>query len=134
MSYRSPLIVLVTQSPHIVDLTDAPGVETAIVIQGQGYFPVLDKTPDGDLVVVLRGGGGHLGIGGRLDLLFSHDGLIWTGMRTAIDTSADDRNPAFGVTPNGRLLLGIHHQAGYTGHGVYNPSLKLSRDIQTVFR
>jgi hypothetical protein len=51
-------------------------------------------------------------------------------MKTAVDTSADDRNPAFGVTPAGRFLLGIHHQAGYTGHGIYNPEYGLARDMQ----
>ncbi|MFH1738702.1 MAG: sialidase family protein [bacterium] len=124
------LTVFIAQSQNVVDLTQAPGVRTAIVVHGQGYFPVLDRTPDGELVVVLRGGGGHLGIGGRLDLLFSRDGLTWYGMRTAVDTAADDRNPAFGITPSGRFLLGIHHQAGYNGHGIYQPDFHLSRDIQ----
>ena len=123
-------VVLIAQSPNVVDLTAAPGVETALVVSGQGYFPVLDKMPDGELVVVFRGGGGHINIHGRLDLLFSSDGLVWHGKRVAVDTAADDRNPAFGVTPSGRLLLGIHHQAGYNGDGVYQPGLGLARCIQ----
>lgn len=124
------LTVLISQTPNVIDLTQAPGVESSVVVYGQGYFPVMDRMPDGQLAVVLRGGGGHLGIGGRLDLLFSRDGLTWSGKRTAIDTSADDRNPAFGITPKGRLLLGIHHQAGYNGDHIYDPKLGLARDIQ----
>lgn len=130
MLYIAAILSILAAPAAPVDLTSAPGVETAIVTEGQGYFPVVDKTPDGRAVVILRGGGGHIGIGGRLDLLFSQDGLTWTNFKTAIDTSADDRNPAFGITPDGRFLLGIHHQAGYTGHGLYNPKFKLSRDMQ----
>jgi len=125
------LLAVAAASPEVVDLTTAPGVGTAIVCRGQGYFPVVDRTPDGRAAAVLRGGGGHLGIGGRLDLFFSDDGFIWYGKRTAVDTAADDRNPAFCVAPNGRFLLGIHHQAGYNGDGVYDPSFQLSRNMQT---
>lgn len=124
------MAVILTQTPNVVDLTHTPGVEASVVIYGQGYFPVMDKTPDGELAVVLRGGAGHLGIGGRLDLLFSKDGLLWHGMRNAVDTAADDRNPAFGINPSGRFLLGIHHQDGYNGHGTYQSNLGLARDIQ----
>lgn len=115
----------------LIDLTNAPGVETAIVTHGRGYFPVVALAPDGSAVVVLRGGGGHMGTGGRLDLLSSADGLTWTASRTAVDTCSDDRNPAFGITTSGRYLLGFHLQASYTGHGVYAPSLGLSFDMQT---
>jgi len=124
------LMIIAQATAPVADLTQAPGFQTSVVVNGQGYFPVMDKMPDGRAVVILRGGGGHLGIGGRLDLLFSDDGLKWYGMRTAVDTSADDRNPAFGVTPEGRLLVGIHHQAGYNGHGVYTTDFGLARDLQ----
>ncbi len=128
----APLIslILITQATPVADLTQVSGFKSTTVVDGQGYFPVMDKMPDGRAVVVLRGGGGHLGIGGRLDLLFSHDGLLWHSKRTAVDTSADDRNPSFGVTPDGRLLLGIHHQAGYNGHGIYDTGFGLARDLQ----
>ncbi|MCA9434492.1 MAG: exo-alpha-sialidase [Candidatus Omnitrophica bacterium] len=123
-------LIMITQATPTADLTQVEGWRQNVVINGEGYFPVMDKMPDGRAVVVLRGGGGHLGIGGRLDLLFSHDGVLWHSKRTAVDTSADDRNPAFGVTPEGRLLLGIHHQASYNGHNVYTSPFSLARDLQ----
>ncbi|MCC6444770.1 MAG: exo-alpha-sialidase [Armatimonadetes bacterium] len=116
--------------PRLVDLTEAPGVQNAIVTEGQGHFPVIDKTPDDRAAVVLRGGGGHINIGGRLDLFFSEDGLKWYGKRTAVDTCADDRNPAFGITPKGRFMLGFHFQASYNGEGIYQPEWNLARDMQ----
>ena len=130
MLLQAILISLVCQTAVPIDLTTHTEVQTAIVTAGQGYFPVVDKVSDGRAVVVLRGGGGHIGIGGRLDLFFSNDGVTWFGKRTAVDTSADDRNPAFGITPTGRFLLGFHHQASYTGQGVFTRSFDLSRDMQ----
>ncbi len=118
------------QPGQTIDLTATPGLQTSTVCNGQGYFPVMDKNPHGGVVVVLRGGGGHINIGGRLDMFFSDDGLVWQKKRTAVDTSADDRNPAFGVTPSGRILLGFHHQASYTGDGIYTPTFGLARDMQ----
>ena len=117
--------------PKLIDLTTHTGFRSAVVVHGQGYFPVLDRMPDGRAVVMLRGGGGHINVNGRLDLLYSDDGLRWYGKRTAIDTCADDRNPAFGVTPSGRLLLGFHLQAGYTGEGQWRGKWGLSFDLQT---
>jgi len=113
-----------------VDLTGIPGAQTAIVAEGQGHFPVLDRTPDGRAAVVLRGGGGHINVGGRLDLFFSDDGLRWYGKRTAIDTCVDDRNPAFGITPKGRFLLGFHFQAGYNSEGIWQSGWDLAWDMQ----
>jgi len=124
------LLAAVAATEPSIDLTQVEGFQSNVVTHHQGYFPVIDKTPDGRAVAILRGGGGHIGIGGRLDLFFSNDGIAWHSKRTAVDTSADDRNPAFGITPDGRFLLGIHHQAGYSGDGVYTPSLDLARDLQ----
>ncbi len=130
MLLQSVLLSLISQVAAPIDLGAHPEVRSSMVAEGQGHFPVIDLAPDGRAVVVLRGGGGHLGIGGRLDLFFSNDGLLWYGKRTAVDTSADDRNPAFGITPEGRFLLGFHHQSSYTGDGIYEPSFDLARDIQ----
>src|SRR5437867_645269 len=40
-----------------------PDLERALVVQGQGYFPVALRLRDGRIAVVLRGGAGHLGWG-----------------------------------------------------------------------
>ncbi|MGA2069455.1 MAG: hypothetical protein ABSG86_31175 [Thermoguttaceae bacterium] len=42
-------------------------------MSGQGYFPVALWLSDGRIAVVLRGGAPHLGIQGRMDIVFSSD-------------------------------------------------------------
>lgn len=125
------ILICLAQPAHVTDLTVGAGYQSSVAAQGQGYFPVIAKHPDGRVVVVMRGGAGHMGVGGRLDLVFSADGLTWNGKLTAIDTATDDRNPAFGITPKGRLLLGFYNLANYTGEGVWKSSMGLDRDLQT---
>ena len=109
MLLQTSLLSLMSQTAVPIDLTTHPEVQTARVTAGQGYFPVVVKAPAGRAVVVLQGGGGHIGIGGRLALFFSKDGIVWFGKRMVVDTSADNRHPEFGITPTGRFLLGFHH-------------------------
>lgn len=115
------------ETPELIDALSLPSTEVTVAVEGQGYFPVA--VAKGERIgVVLRGGGGHLGRGGRLDLIWSSDGgKTWTKPTTIVDTSEDDRNPAVGVTATGRLLLGFHHQGSYTPEGRYDPSLRRAR-------
>src|SRR4051812_17270961 len=56
----------------------AEPVQRRLVAQGQGYFPVALRLKDGKIAVVFRGGGPHLSINGRLDIVFSSDeGKTW---------------------------------------------------------
>src|SRR5213078_2826673 len=72
-----------------------PSLERSLVVSGQGYFPVALRLQDGRIAVVLRGGAAHLGIKGRLDMVYSSDeGKSWTRPTLVVDSPLDDRNPA----------------------------------------
>ena len=99
-------------------------VEQSLVIKNQGYFPVALRLNDNRLAVVLRGGAPHLGLAGRLDILFSSDeGKTWTKPTTVIDSPADDRNPAFGQAPDGALVVAFWRTTRYDENGRYNEKL-----------
>ncbi len=93
-----------------------------VVVDGQGYFPVIAATPTNEVLVVLRGGAPHIGIGGRLDLVRSLDaGKTWSIPQVIVDSEKDDRNPSLGLGVDGTLVLGYHWQAGYDSEGKWNP-------------
>jgi hypothetical protein len=101
-----------------------PGLERSLVVSGQGYFPVALRLRDGRIAVVLRGGAGHVGIKGRLDMVFSADeGKSWTRPTLVVDSPADDRNPALGQAPDGSLVVVYFRTATYDDQGRYNPRL-----------
>ena len=78
-----------------------------LVCSLQGYFPVLIKTGDRSLAVVLRTDGPHLGITGTLSVTRSDDGgKSWSDLMQVAPRFDDVRNPAFGVNRNGHLVLG----------------------------
>ncbi|MBI2265937.1 MAG: exo-alpha-sialidase [Armatimonadetes bacterium] len=90
--------------------------ERIVVAQGPGcgYFPVVVNPGGDELIAVIRGGAGHIGVGGRLDLVRSEDGgKTWSTPRTAVGTSQDDRNPALGWTAGGSLILAYGSLTGY---------------------
>jgi photosystem II stability/assembly factor-like uncharacterized protein len=101
-----------------------PSLERSPVVAGPGYFPVALRLHDGRIAVVLRGGAGHLGIGGRLDMVFSSDeGKSWTRPALVVDSPLDDRNPALGQAPDGSLVVAYLRLAKYDDQGRYNPKL-----------
>ena len=59
---------------RIIDVGALQGSQRVAVIAQQGYFPVIAEAPSGNLLVVLRGGAPHMGLGGRLDAVRSTDG------------------------------------------------------------
>jgi hypothetical protein len=102
----------------------APELARTLVVSGQGYFPVALRLADGRIAVVLRGGAEHLGLGGRLDIVFSSDeGRTWTPPAVVVDTPLDDRNPAFGQAADGTLVVGYYQTAQYDEQGRYDPRL-----------
>lgn len=113
---------------------DAPvpspsGLERSLVVSGQGYFPVALRLKDGRIAAVLRGGAGHLGIKGRLDIVFSADeGKSWSKPTVVNDSPVDDRNPALGQAANGDLVVGFWRTATYDENGRYNPRLDKPRN------
>ena len=105
------------------------GLQRSLVVTGQGYFPVAIRLKDGRIAAVLRGGAGHLGIRGRLDIVFSSDeGKTWTRPTVVNDSPVDDRNPAFGQAANGDLIVGFWRTATYDENGRYNPRLDKPRN------
>lgn len=100
-------------------------IEQTIVTRGEGHFPVAVRLKDNRIAVVLRGGGPHLSIHGRLDIVFSSDeGKTWTKPTiVASDPAADVRNPAFGQASDGSLVVAYYRTTRYDENGKYNPSL-----------
>ena len=99
-----------------------PNFERRLVVSGQGFFPVALRLKDGRIAVVLRGGGAHVGVGGRLDMVFSSDeGLSWTEPTVVVDTPVDDRNPAFGQALDGTLVVAFVQNSNYDEQGRYSP-------------
>ncbi len=111
------LAVACTPAPEQAPPPATP--ETVTVVDGDGYFPVAIRLESGEILAVLRGGGAHVGRGGRLDLVRSADGgQTWSAPQMVIDGPEDDRNPAFGVLTDGTLLLGFVILSGYDDSGL----------------
>lgn len=71
-----------------------------------GYFPVLQKLADGMLAAIVRGGDLHVGERGWLGITTSVDGgESWSHVEMVASEGPDNRNPAFGQTSAGTLLL-----------------------------
>ncbi len=103
--------------PPILDVRALPGTVEVIAYKDGGLFPVLALTGD-TVVAALRGGAGHLGLDGRMEVVRSSDGgQTWTPPAVVADSEYDDRNPAFGVTSSGTLILAYHRQGNYDEAG-----------------
>ena len=95
-----------TEAIHIPDL---PGTTVAFAARGQGYFPVICALDEDECVVALRGGAGHIGLGGRLDLVRSTDrGASWSAPVTIADSERDDRNREHERYPEALLEVSHH--------------------------
>src|ERR1051325_7552076 len=124
-------LVLFAFGLHAADVEkEPPGLQRSLVVSGQGYFPVALRLQDGRIAVVLRGGGPHVAITGRLDIVFSSDeGNTWTKPTVVNDSPIDDRNPAFGQAKDGPLVAGFWRTARYDDAGKYNA--KLDKPVTT---
>lgn len=98
--------------------TEPPQLHRSLVVSHQGYFPVALRLQDGRIAIVLRGGDGHVGLKGRLDIVFSADeGQTWTTPTVVVDTPVDDRNPAFGQAADGTLVVAYWQYANFDEQG-----------------
>ena len=121
----APLFLALTFVPFAVATIELGETIIAerLVVKNQGYFPVAQRLTDGRIAVVLRGGAPHLGIAGRLDMVFSPDeGKTWSAPRVVDDSPIDDRNPAFGQAADGSLVVGFWRTARYDDKGKYSPN------------
>ena len=109
---------------RILDVRALPGTRETTAYEDGGLFPVLALTPNGVAVAALRGGAGHIGREGRMEVVRSLDGgLTWTPPILLADSEDDDRNPAFGISPQGTLILLYHRQHNYDADGNYQGGL-----------
>lgn len=104
----------------VIDVRSLSGTRETVAYQDGGLFPVMGQTAGGAAVAVLRGGAGHIGRAGRMELVRSLDaGRTWSPPYTLADSEDDDRNPAFGVSQKGTLVLLYHRQHNYDAAGNY---------------
>lgn len=103
-----------------IDVRGFPATREFTACTDGGLFPVLTVTPVGTLLAVLRGGAGHLGREGRIEIVRSLDrGRSWSPPAVIADSDRDDRNPALGVSSQGTLILAYHRQGNYDDAGSY---------------
>ena len=111
-----------TLSQEPLDVRALPGSREVVVYKDGGLFPVLTATADGTIIAVLRGGAGHIGLPGRIEVVRSLDaGRTWTPPSVIADSDVDDRNPAFGLSNEGTVVLAYHRQGSYDEAGNYRP-------------
>lgn len=114
-------------SHHTVDVRALPGTRETTAYCGGGLFPILALAPNGDLVAALRGGAGHLGRAGRMEVVRSSDnGLTWTPPNLVADGDDDDRDAAFGVSSRGTFVLLHQREHRYDDSGNYQVGLPIS--------
>ena len=112
---------------RILDIRSLPGTRETIAYQDGGLFPVLALSSDGVAVAALRGGAGHIGREGRMEIVRSLDGgFTWTPPNLLADSVDDDRNPAFGLSSQGTLILLYHRQHNYDADGNYLGGVRIS--------
>jgi BNR repeat-like domain len=109
---------------HVLDVRALPGTLERVACRDGGLFPVLAPA-DGGAIAVLRGGAGHLGRSGRVELIRSPDrGATWTPPVVVADSEHDDRNPAVGRSRAGTLVIGYQRLGSYDRDGTYRPELR----------
>ena len=110
-----------------LDLRQLPDASEVYLCHDEGYFPVLINPQGEEILAVLRGGAGHVGITGRLDAVRSLDGgKTWETPIVIVDTEVDDRNPAVGQASDGTVMLAYHAQGSYNEDGSW------ARDVRRV--
>lgn len=110
---------------NALDLRQLPAASEVYLCHDEGYFPVIINPQAEEILAVLRGGAGHVGITGRLDAVRSLDaGKTWETPTVIVDTEVDDRNPAVGQAPDGTVVLAYHAQGSYNEDGVWSRELR----------
>lgn len=106
-----------------IDVRDLPGTREEVIARDGGLFPVVVAAGD-RLIAVVRGGAGHLGRAGRLELLSADIGSPWTPPTIIAEGERDCRNAALGCADSGALVLAYQRQGSYDERGVYRPGMR----------
>jgi hypothetical protein len=110
------------QERAILDVRVLGRSRETIAYTDGGLFPVLALAPGGVIVGIVRGGAGHLGLAGRVEVVRSLDGGgTWSQPAVVADSEWDDRDYACGVSPAGTLILAYHRSGCYDADGNYRP-------------
>lgn len=121
---------------RVLDVRALASTREIVACQGGGLFPVLAVADSGAVIGAVRGGAGHLGLAGRIEVVRSLDaGATWSPPAVVADSERDDRNPAVGRSRSGLLVLAYQRQGRYDGDGVYSPDLRAaggSRPVDVV--
>ncbi len=103
-------------------------MQRSLVAAGS-LFPHALRLQDGRIAAVVRSPANHLGLDGRLDIVFSPDeGETWSKPSLVIDTPLDDRDPAIGQAKDGTLVVGYYRDANYNAQGKYDRALDKPHD------
>ena len=122
----------ISTSRTLLDIRSLPATREVIAYKDGGLFPVLALTPGGIIVAVVRGGAGHHGLTGRIEVIRSFDcGHTWSPPNVVADSDWDDRNPALGVSNVGALLLAYQRVGNYDAEGNSYPVLPGSSDMRS---
>lgn len=97
-------------TPPVSGLADDPDEPDVIVAERTDdrnvFFPTVERTDDGELLVVYYDSPGHAHPDGRISMVRSDDdGQTWSEPEVVIDTELDDRDPSIIQTRDGTLLL-----------------------------
>ena len=116
------------QSPPVESAGPTIPVQRSLVAKDT-LFPHALRLQDGRIAVVLRSPANHLGLDGRLDMIFSADeGKTWSKPSLIVDTPLDDRDPAIGQAKDGTLVIGYYRDANYNEQGKYDRALDRPHD------
>ncbi|HOV62852.1 MAG TPA: sialidase family protein [Spirochaetia bacterium] len=98
-------------------------IERFLISSMAGYFPVLNRDPDGTLAAIVRYGDIHVGQAGALGVTVSRDdGESWTRVSPVADEGSDMRNPGFGITSKGTWIVSYIEMTSYE-NGFWKPGM-----------
>ena len=111
-----------------VEIFTSRKVKRYLITPMGGYFPVLLKIQNGDLLAVVRGGDYHVGERGCLDAVRSKDGgKSWFRATPIVNEGPDDRNPAVAQLRDGTILVAFFKVNGFTNGKIDNKKIKEGR-------
>jgi len=114
-----------------LDVRSLDGSTEVYAARERGYFPVVLRTGPREAVAAIRGGAGHIGIRGRLEIIRTADsGRTWSQPVVAAQSEWDDRNPSLGMALDGTMVLAYHHQGNYDEKG----DLRAGDKVDTLIR